>query len=48
MDMRFSLALAFLKDGNKKSAKAEFEKVVKLNPKSELALKANDYIKTLR
>ena len=47
-DMRFSLAVALLKDGNKKSAQAEFERVVKLNPKSELALKANDYIKTLR
>ena len=47
-NLRYSLALALLKDGNKKSAQAEFEKVVKLNPKSELALKANDYIKTLR
>jgi type IV pilus assembly protein PilF len=47
-EMRFGLALAFLKDGNKKSAQAEFEKVVKLNPKNEMALKANDYIKTLR
>lgn len=47
-EMRYNLALAFLKDGNKKSAQAEFEKVVKLNPRNELALKANDYIKTLR
>jgi len=47
-NLRYSLALALLKDGNKKSAQAEFEKVVKLNPKSELALKANDYIRTLR
>lgn len=46
--MRYGLALAFLKDGNKKSALAEFKKAAELAPKSEIALKANDYIKTLR
>jgi Tfp pilus assembly protein PilF len=46
--MRYSLALALLKDGNKKSALAEFKKTAELAPKSELAQKANDYIKTLR
>ncbi len=46
--MRFSLAVALLKDGNKKSALTEFKKVVELDPKSDIALKANDYIKTLR
>jgi Tfp pilus assembly protein PilF len=47
-NMRYSLALAFLKDGNKKSALTEFKKAAELAPKSELAQKANDYIKTLR
>ena len=47
-NLRYSLALAFLKDGNKESALAEFKKAVDLAPKSELAQKANDYIKTLR
>jgi type IV pilus assembly protein PilF len=46
--MRFSLAVALLKDGNKKAALAEFKKAAELAPKSEIALKANDYIKTLR
>jgi Tfp pilus assembly protein PilF len=45
---RFSLAVALFKDGNKKSALAEFKKVVELDPKSEIAQKAKDYIKTLR
>ncbi len=47
-NMRYSLALAFLKDGNKKSALTAFRKAAELAPKSELAQKANDYIKTLR
>jgi len=46
--MRYALALAFLKDGNKKSAIAEFKKVAELAPKSDLAQKANDYLKVLR
>lgn len=46
--MRYRLALALLKDGNKKAALLEFKKVVELAPGSELALKAQDYIKTLR
>jgi len=46
--MRFSLAVALLKDGNKKAALAEFKKVTALDPKSEFAHQANDYIKTLR
>jgi superkiller protein 3 len=47
-NMRYSLALAFLKDGNKKSALMEFNKAAELAPKSELAEKAKDYIKNLR
>jgi Tfp pilus assembly protein PilF len=47
-DMRYLLALAYLKDGNKKSAIVEFKKAVELAPKSELAQKANDYLKILR
>jgi Flp pilus assembly protein TadD len=46
--MRYSLAVALLKDGNKKSALAEFKKAAELAPKSDIAQKANDYIKTLR
>jgi Tfp pilus assembly protein PilF len=46
--MRYVLALAFLKDGNKKSAAVEFKKAAELAPKSELAQKANDYLKILR
>lgn len=45
--MRYSLALAYLKDGKKKDARTEFKKAAELAPKSEIALKANDYIKTL-
>lgn len=48
LEIRFNLALAYLKDGNKKAALVEFKKVSELAPKSEQALKANDYIKTLR
>jgi Flp pilus assembly protein TadD len=48
VNMRFSLGVVLLKDGNKKSALTEFKKVVELDPKSEVARKANDYIKTLR
>jgi Tfp pilus assembly protein PilF len=46
--MRYNLAMALLKDGNKKNALVEFKKVTELSPKGELALKAQDYIKTLR
>jgi len=46
--MRYSLALALLKDGNKKAAVREFKKAAELAPKTEIAQKANDYIKTLR
>ncbi len=47
-NMRYGLALALLKDGNKKSAAAEFKKAADLAPKSEIAQKANDYLKALR
>ncbi len=47
-DLRYGLALAFLKNGNKNLAIIEFKKTVELAPKSEFALKANDYIKSLR
>jgi Tfp pilus assembly protein PilF len=46
--MRYSLALAFLKDGSKKAAVEEFKKAAELAPKSEVAQKANEYLKTLR
>jgi Tfp pilus assembly protein PilF len=46
--MRYGLALAFLKDGNKKSAVVEFKKAAELAPRSEVAQKANEYLKTLR
>jgi type IV pilus assembly protein PilF len=46
--MRYGLALALLKDGNKKAAVPEFKKVTELAPKSDFALKARDYLKTLR
>jgi Tfp pilus assembly protein PilF len=46
--MRYRLALALLKDGNKKSAVIEFKKAAELAPKSEVAKKANEYLKTLR
>jgi type IV pilus assembly protein PilF len=46
--MRYGLALALLKDGNKKASVQEFRKVTELAPKSDLALKARDYLKTLR
>jgi tetratricopeptide (TPR) repeat protein len=46
--LRYSLAVALLKDGNKKSALVEFKKAAELAPGSEVAQKANDYIKTLR
>lgn len=47
-NMRYGLALALLKDGNKKAAVAEFRKAAELAPNSEISLKAQDYIKTLR
>jgi Tfp pilus assembly protein PilF len=46
--MRYSLALAYLKDGKKKPALAEFKKAAELAPKSDISRKANSYIKTLR
>ncbi len=45
---RYRLAVAYLKDGNKKAAVAEFKKAADLAPGTEIALKANDYLKTLR
>jgi type IV pilus assembly protein PilF len=47
-NMRYSLALAYLKAGDKKSALIEFRKAAELAPKSDLARKANEYIMTLR
>jgi Tfp pilus assembly protein PilF len=47
-NMRYSLALAYLKIGNKKFALTEFRKAAELAPKSDLAQKANEYIMTLR
>jgi Tfp pilus assembly protein PilF len=45
---RYKLAVALLKDGNKSAAIAEFKKAAELAPRSEIAQKANDYLKTLR
>lgn len=45
---RYRLAIAYLKDGNKTAAATEFKKAADLAPGSEIALKANDYLKTLR
>ena len=47
-NFRYSLALALLKDGNKKAALVEFRKAAQFAPGSEIAIQANDYIKTLR
>ncbi len=47
-DMRYGLALALLKNGDKRAAAAEFKKAAALAPKSEIAQKANDYLKALR
>lgn len=47
-NMRYSLGLAYLKEGNKKAALTEFKKAAELAPKSDLAQKANEYIKILR
>jgi Tfp pilus assembly protein PilF len=47
-NMRYGLALAHLKGGDKKSAALEFRKAASLAPNSELAKKANDYLKVLR
>jgi len=46
--LRYGRALALLKDGNRKASVQEFKKVIELEPKSELALKAQDYLKLLR
>jgi TolA-binding protein len=46
--MRYGLALALLKNGDKRGAAAEFKKTAELAPKSEIAQKANDYLKALR
>jgi Tfp pilus assembly protein PilF len=47
-DMRLALALAHLKNGEKKAAVDQFKKVVELAPKTDAARTAQDYIKTLR
>jgi Tfp pilus assembly protein PilF len=47
-NMRYAMALAYLKAGNKKFALIEFRKAAELAPKSDLAKKANQYIMTLR
>ncbi len=46
--MWYTLALARLKDGNKKAAIADFKKAADLAPGTEISLKAKDYLKTLR
>jgi len=47
-NLRYSLGLAYLKEGSKKSALAEFKKAAEMAPRSDLAQKANEYIKILR
>jgi Tfp pilus assembly protein PilF len=47
-NMRYSLGLAYLKEGNKRSALTAFKKAAELAPKSDLARKANEYIRVLR
>jgi len=47
-NMRYGLALAYLKSGNKKDASISFKKVIELSPKGPLAVKAQDYLKILR
>ncbi len=46
--MRYNLALAYLKAGRKNLALSEFKKAAEFAPASDIAAKANDYIKTLR
>jgi len=46
--MRYNLALAYLKAGRKNLALSEFKKAAEFAPQSDIAAKANDYIKTLR
>lgn len=47
-DFRYRLALAFLKDGNKSAALAEFKKAAELAPGSDIGRQAKEYMKTLR
>ncbi len=47
-NIRYSLAVALLKGGDKGAAVTEFKKAAELAPGSELAQKANEYLKTLR
>lgn len=46
--MHYGLGLALLKDGNKKAAIAAFKKTIEISPGTELAQKAEEYIKTIR
>ncbi len=46
-DMHLALGLAYLKEGNKRTALSEFKRVVEIAPKSEGARTAQDYIATL-
>ncbi len=46
-DMHLALGIAYLKDGNKRSALGEFKRVVETAPKSESARTAQDYVTTL-
>ena len=48
VDMRMALGLAYLRDGDKRSALPEFQKVVELAPKSDAARTARDYLTTLQ
>ncbi len=46
-DMHQALGLAYLKDGNKRSALGEFKRVVEIAPRTDTARTAQDYITTL-
>ncbi len=46
-EMHQALGLAYLKDGNKRSALGEFRRVVEIAPKTDSARTAQDYITTI-
>jgi Tfp pilus assembly protein PilF len=47
-DMRLALGLAYLREGDKRNAMPEFQRVIELAPKSEAARTARDYLTTLQ
>jgi Tfp pilus assembly protein PilF len=47
-NLRYGLGLALLKGGDKKAAAIEFRKTAELAPRTEIAQKANEYLKITR